>query len=265
MPLARILWSSSRSSRATDCPHMTETRLSAVTLGRTPTCSYATGRLASSLRTRENPPRSTISWSAETRQIYPRVGRVECTFFFVTPNCRRTRDSDPTPAIHPEGDRGANVIPRVQPRSEICGNTHAELRTESGQRHEVGKVWREVAGSADRSEIGRALSRASVDWLTFAGRGGPRRCGRDREGVVQPRVQDSHPRRQCHLARGRGATREPIAGTLSSPYAQSTPGQGKLFSSGILRSESQFANETAKCASTGMKSIGETIYINSYR
>lgn len=56
---------------------------------------------------------------------------------------------------------------------------------------------------------------------------GERGCRRDREGVVQPQVQDSHPRRQCHLARGRGATREPITGTLSSPCAQSAPGQGK--------------------------------------
>jgi len=88
-------------------------------------------------------------------------------------------------------------------------------------------VWREVAGSAYRLEIGDGHSpeRPSI----IAGRGGPRRCGRDREGVVQSRVQDSHPRRQCHLARGRGATREPIAGTLSSSCAQSAPGQGKLL------------------------------------
>jgi len=110
-------------------------------------------------------------------------------------------------------------------RKHACGVKDEQ----SEQRHEVGKVWREVAGSAYSSGIGRALSRASVDRLIFAERGGPRRCGRDREGVVQPRVQNSHPRRQCHLARGRGATREPIAGTLSSPCAQSAPGQGKPF------------------------------------
>jgi len=78
-----------------------------------------------------------------------------------------------------------------------------------------------------RSEIERPLSGASVDQLIFAERRGLRQCGGGREGVVQSRVQNSHPRRRCHLARGRGATREPITGTLSSPCAQSAPGQGK--------------------------------------
>lgn len=129
-------------------------------------------------------------------------------------------------------DTSRSDLPRVVPtRSEICENTHAGLRTTKSETTTRGRE--SVAGSGGIGvSIGdrkRALSRASVDRLITAGRGGSRRCGRDREGVVQPRVQDSHPRRQCHFARGRGATREPIAGALSSSCAQSAPGQGKLL------------------------------------
>lgn len=93
-------------------------------------------------------------------------------------------------------------------------------------------MWREVRRNRrHRSKIEPAPSGTFVDRLIFARGRGPRQCGGDREGVVQPRVQDSHPRRRCHLAGGRGATREPIAGTLSSPCAQSAPGQGKPITS----------------------------------
>lgn len=142
-------------------------------------------------------------------------------------------------------------------------------------------MWREVwRNRRHRSKIELALSGSTfVDRLIFARRRSPRRCGGDREGVVQPRVQDSHPRRRCHLAGGRGATREPIAGTLSSPCAQSAPGQGKLiisrfdwrcffFSKYVPRF---FSNETdLSICETRMKQIYEidgrnySIYIYVY-
>lgn len=132
--------------------------------------------------------------------------------------------------IHEQCLRRAQSVNRacLSNAVNVVGRIGGKVRDRSTYRSAVGadglsRTADETVGVEDTSKKVIAARRAP---RSVAPRD-PRQCGGGREGVVQPRVQDSHPRRRRHLARGRGATREPIAGTLSSIYAQSAAGQGE--------------------------------------